>query len=153
MSSIKNKPFKFNKTLVVKGSKRLSTDPNKKMTEEEANEEVVQEFVAGTVVDAMYMGGRGGNAIQFEAVGGVLPNGEEYTDAVYYNIPSDAQYNPIDQNIPMPKLAEVIENVAKEDGVVVEDSKLSPLVMTAIVGGVLILGYLGYKHFNKAKVK
>jgi hypothetical protein len=149
MSSMKKKPFKFNKTVVVKGNK-TSIPAMENWTEEKINEDVVQEFTAGTVVDATYIGGRGGNAISFEVMGGILPNGEQYNEAVSYTMPTDAQYNPIDQDIPMPKVVEVIENVAKEDEVV-EDSKLSPLVMTAIVGGVLILGYLGYKHFTKAK--
>jgi hypothetical protein len=151
MSTINNnKPFKFSKTIVVKGSKKTSTDPNKKMTDEEAIEEVVREFSVGTVINASLIEGRGGNAVQFEAVGGILPNGDEYNDIVNYSMPVDAQHNPIEQNIPMPKIAEVIESVEKEDESF-EESALTPLVMTAIISSLVVLGYVAYKHLTKTK--
>ena len=135
MSSVQNKPYKFDRTIVVKGNKKIGANPEVKLTEEEVKEEVVREFANGSVVDAIYISGRGGNSIQFESVGGFLPNGEQYDGIVNYNMRTDAQYNVIDEKIPMPKVAEVIENT--EDVEASQRKYIAMLTPTNIALGVV----------------
>jgi hypothetical protein len=146
MGSIKNKPFKFNKTMVVKGAKTIGADPDKGITEEEANEVIVREFTKGAVVDANYIGGRGGSSISFELEGGIRPNGEAYDGKVNYVIPTDAQHNPIDENIPMPKVAEVVEDTESAEA----GQRKSTTILTPTNIAIGVIGVLGVFILLKA---
>jgi len=146
MSSIQNKPFTFKTALVLKGrNKGEFKKVGKQMVRQNPELEPIRRFEAGTVVDATYMGGRGGSSISFVSDGGRLPDGTIYQGEVTYGMRTTMDGLALEQDpkIVLPKTAALKTEVAE---VVVENKSMSHLTTGIIALGVLAAGYGIYKY-------